>query len=84
MQVDIEEHTTEYYVATVDRDKYIWSLHDHTSSLYDTWFKIDDWCEQTFGEQGMWGGPNSTWKRMGPSYYFQHDKDRQWFFLRWQ
>jgi hypothetical protein len=84
MKIEVEPQITEYFVATVDREKYQWTLHqEHTDSRYDTWFTIDAWCEQTFGGQGMWGGPNSTWKRMGPSYYFQHDKDRQWFVLRW-
>jgi len=83
MQVELDPKTTEYFVATVDREKYAWIHGAHTGPQYDTWFEIDEWCNQTFGEQGMWGGPNSAWKRMGPSYYFQYEKDRQWFILRW-
>jgi len=83
MELIIEEKTTEYYTATVEQEKYIWTLGEELSERYKLWLEIDDWCEQTFGTQGMWGHNPSAWKRMGPSYYFQHDKDREWFVLRW-
>ena len=82
IEIEIEPKTAEYYIATVDKNKYVWTFHQEpTGPQYDTWFKIDEWCTQTFGEQGMWGGPNSAWKRMGPSYYFQTNEDRAYFVL---
>ncbi len=81
MQVELDKIESEYYIATVEREQYVWTLGVPDSP--GLWTEIDTWCEQTFGEQGMWGGPVSAWKRMGPSYYFQHIQDREMFVLRW-
>ena len=84
MQVEILEKTTEYYIVAVDRDEYnrIFKLNDGAIGR-EPWKTIDKWCEQTFGEHGVWGGPAGQWKRMGPKYFFQSDEERMMFFLRW-
>ena len=84
MQIEIVEKVTEYYIVAVERDEYDWAFKMNDGNIgRDPWKTIDSWCEQTFGEHGVWGAPPSTWKRMGPRYFFQHEKDRAWFALRW-
>ena len=85
MILDIEDHTTEYYSVIVEEPNYEYSpfFRRKFPEWEDLWLDIDKWCEKTFGGQGIWGGPNSAWKRMGPRYFFQHEKDREWFVLRW-
>ena len=82
MKIEIEERTSEYYVVTVERGEYNWGFLRNNSAR-EPWKTIDTWCEQTFGEQGVWGAPPTTWKRMGPKYFFQNERDRAWFALRW-
>lgn len=84
MQIELNEKTTEYYVVTVERDEYDWIFKINDGAIgREPWATIDAWCEQTFGEQGVWGAPPSKWKRMGPSYFFQLEQDRELFTLRW-
>jgi hypothetical protein len=82
MKIEIEPKINEYYIVTVDREEYEWTFKLNDGAIgKEPWVTIDKWCMQAFGEQGMWGGPNSTWKRMGPSYYFQTNEDRAYFVL---
>jgi hypothetical protein len=84
MQIEIVEKVTEYYIVAVEQEEYDWNFKMNNGNIgQDPWKTIDAWCEQTFGEQGVWGAPISTWKRMGPRYFFHHDKHRAWFALRW-
>lgn len=84
MNIEINERISEYYVVTVEREEYNWTFRMNDGAIgREPWKTIDAWCEQTFGEQGVWGSSPSPWKRMGPSYFFQHEKDCLWFTLRW-
>lgn len=84
MKIELEEKTTEYYIVAVEQADYEWTYQTRDGAIaLDPWVTIDAWCEQTFGEQGVWGAPPTTWKRMGPKYFFQNERDRAWFALRW-
>jgi hypothetical protein len=85
MQIEIVEKVTEYYIVAVEQEEYnnIFKLNDGAIGR-EPWKTIDAWCAQTFGEQGVWGAPPSSWKRMGPRYFFQSDEERTMFVLRWQ
>jgi hypothetical protein len=82
--IEVEEQFDEYFIVSVDREEYdwrsIWREPDVTNSV---WGSIDKWCTETWGETGIWGNAPSTWKRMGPRYFFQHEQDRELFVLRW-
>jgi hypothetical protein len=82
MILEVEEKTTEYWVVAVEQDDYLWKVH-MLGKTQSVWVEIDEWCEATWGAMGLWGEAPSTWKRMGPKYYFQHEKDRELFILRW-
>jgi hypothetical protein len=46
--------------------------------------RIDEWCEQTFGAQDIWGeDPVTGWKRMRNKYFFTDEAKLNWFILRW-
>ena len=84
MKIEVEERTTEYYTVAVEQEAYDWIYLINDGAIgREPWNSIDDWCEETFGEQGVWGSAPSSWKRMGPKYFFQHERDRTWFVLRW-
>lgn len=45
---------------------------------------IEDWCEDVFGEQDIWGSdPVTGWKRMRNVFYFTQESARDMFVLRW-
>ena len=84
MKIEMEGRTTEYYIVAVEQEEYDWITFINDGAIgRDPWKTIDEWCTQTFGEQGAWGSSPSSWKRMGPKYFFQHERDRTWFVLRW-
>lgn len=49
------------------------------------WFpEIDKWCEETFGQQDLWGeDPQTGWKRMRNKYFFTEEDKLTWFMIRW-
>jgi hypothetical protein len=83
LKVKEENSNHEYFVVGVDESKYDWTHGIGRAKTTEPWHLVDDWCEQTFGPHGLWGGQPSPWKRMGPNYFFQFEKDRAWFVLRW-
>ena len=70
----------DYYIVEIDEDP-IWSG--------DVWYErslqeVDSWCEQTFGDQDLWGEtPVTGWKRMRNQYFFTDKSKRNWFVVRW-
>lgn len=85
MLLELEEHTTEYYIVAVEQREYNWAFKMNGSTIgREPWATIDAWCEQTFGEQGVWGGDPGQWKRMGPKYCFGTEQERMMFILRWK
>lgn len=84
MILDIEEKTTEYYIVAVEQEEYDWVFRMNDGAIgREPWKTIDAWCEQVFGDHGMWGGPAGQWKRLGPKYYFGTNEERMMFILKW-
>jgi hypothetical protein len=50
------------------------------------WFsEIDQWCNDSFGEQDVWGqNPVSGWKRMRHKYFFTKEDMCSMFMIRWR
>lgn len=45
---------------------------------------IDTWCEDTFGQQDLWGeAPVTGWKRIRNTYFFVKEEQLAWFLIRW-
>lgn len=70
-----------YFVAELEEPAWIdiddiWGLR---------WFpEIDEWCENTFGPQDLWGEePVSGWKRMRTKYVFVKEDQLSWFLIKW-
>lgn len=84
LTVKKEYPNQEYFIVGVDENMYNWAQGiGLVVQITEPWNTVDNWCEQTFGPHGIWGGNPSPWKRMGPNYFFQFEKDRAWFVLRW-
>lgn len=55
-----------------------------------SWFEMESWCRQTFGEPGdMWDSNDwcwpetARWLQNNRKFWFRNKKDRDWFILRW-
>ena len=76
-------------VETLGGDYQIVELEDPIDKGQDLWYfdeykDVDDWCQQTFGPQDIWGRDIvSGWKRMRNKYYFVGEDKLNWFVLRW-
>ena len=70
-------------------DYYTVDLEESANVDCDPWYRyeyrdVDDWCEQTFGPQDIWGAePVSGWKRMRNRYFFGGKDKLNLFVLRW-
>jgi len=64
-----------YYVAELEE----------LGTINDPWYPdIDEWCENTFGQQDLWGEePQTGWKRMGNKYFFVQEDKLSWFLIKW-
>ena len=82
MKLTVEDHFSEYYIVNVEEERYKWNEASGAHE-YALWQTIDEWCEATWGEQGIWGGPAGQWKRLGPKYYFSTEGEVSMFLLRW-
>lgn len=57
-------------------DSYFWSYACNRKQLYDdTLFKIDAWCNQTFGDE--------NWHRLFNKYWFTSQEEYIFFTLTW-
>ena len=55
------------------------------------WTDMELWCHTTFGDPGdhMWGEkkapkPGHRWYMNNRKFWFRHEKDRDWFILKWR
>ena len=49
------------------------------------WPDLYDWCANSFGpisKQGVWE-PGCRWYENNTAFWFKHQKDRDWFVMRW-
>lgn len=67
-----------YYVAELDEPYPL-------PCIWETWYPdVDEWCENTYGEEDMWGSPPlSGWKRMRNKYFFVEGDKLSWFLIKW-
>lgn len=57
-----------------------------------SWFEMEAWCFDTFGECGdkdkIWGEitvpqPSKRWYMNNRKFWFKEEKDRDWFVIKW-
>ena len=55
------------------------------------WKDMEEWCGQTFGDPGdrIWDSgpaplPAKRWYMNNRKFWFRHEKDRDWFILKWR
>ena len=84
MKIEVCKSFGDYYILKLERpavpDR---AIPDHFGHL---WYPhIDQWCEEIFGPQDIWGGdPITGWKRMYSRYYFTKEEMLSAFILRWK
>jgi hypothetical protein len=67
-----------YYVAELEEP------HPALPWGQDWYPEIDQWCNETFGSEDLWGeNPVNGWKRMRDKYFFIDEAKLSWFVLRW-
>jgi hypothetical protein len=81
MKLEIVEHYGgEYHIVDLEEPTHV----NHDTWYRDEYLDVDEWCEETFGPQDIWGREIvSGWKRMRNRYYFVGEDKLNWFVTRW-
>jgi hypothetical protein len=82
MKLEIVEYLGgDYHIVVLEEPEWVKGI---TPWYHDHYKDTDEWCEQTFGPQDIWGQQIDTgWKRMRNRYYFVSEDKLNWFVLRW-
>lgn len=60
------------------------SIIDSTPGIIRTQIEIDDWCNDTLGEEGkLWVGVLVVEDGKNNMFYFKTEQHRNWFILKW-